>query len=90
MADGTRRRRFSPITAKRRWYARHRATRFAVRFGGLAGAALAPAPIPIADDDFADPELEAATVDVSSAIQLHSAWRWNSVVSALHEQLAIA
>ncbi len=33
MPDGTRKRRFSPQTAKRLWYARHRALRFRRRFG---------------------------------------------------------
>jgi hypothetical protein len=90
MADGTRRRRFSPITAKRRWYARHRATRFAERFGGIAGTVSTPAPVSLATDDNGIGELEAATVDFGSVVQLHSAWKWNSVVSALHERLAIA
>lgn len=31
--DGTRRRRFSVNSAKRHWYAQHRAIRFARRFG---------------------------------------------------------
>jgi hypothetical protein len=33
MPDGTRKRRFSPLMAKRQWYARHRAVRFCRRFG---------------------------------------------------------
>lgn len=33
MPDGTRKRRFSPLAAKRRWYAKHRAARFRRRFG---------------------------------------------------------
>jgi hypothetical protein len=33
MPDGTRHRRFSANSAKRQWYARHRAIRFARRFG---------------------------------------------------------
>ncbi len=33
MPDGTRNRRFSTNTAKRQWYAKHRALRFARRFG---------------------------------------------------------
>jgi hypothetical protein len=32
MPDGTRKRRNSPIAAKRRWYSAHRAERFARRF----------------------------------------------------------
>lgn len=33
MPDGKRKRRHSPIKAKREWYAAHRARRFAKRFG---------------------------------------------------------
>ena len=33
MADGIRNRRFSLNTAKREWYAKHRAVRFSRRFG---------------------------------------------------------
>ena len=33
MPDGSRKRRFSPDAVKRQWYARHRAQRFARRFG---------------------------------------------------------
>ena len=33
MPDGTRHRRFSTNSAKRQWYARHRAVRFNRRFG---------------------------------------------------------
>ncbi len=33
MPDGTRKRRFSPVSAQRQWYARHRAERFRRRFG---------------------------------------------------------
>ena len=33
MADGTRKRRHSRVKAKREWYAKHRALRFARHFG---------------------------------------------------------
>lgn len=36
MPDGTRKRRFDANKAKRQWYAHHRATRFAKRFGCVA------------------------------------------------------
>jgi hypothetical protein len=90
MADGTRRRRFSPITAKRRWYARHRAERFAERFGGLGDSASALALDQTAVDDLPAPEPEPVTAQVVGALQLFSAEKWYSVVDAFQEQLAIA
>jgi hypothetical protein len=92
MPDGTRRRRHSPIHAKRRWYAEHRAERFARRFNISSGANSASwktetpeLSMTLALDVT---EFGVAAASAVSAIRFWS--HWNSALDPVDDRAAVA
>jgi hypothetical protein len=88
MPDGTRKRRKSPIAAKRRWYAAHRAKRFARRFWMSSLDDSSTDELMNLSAEFHATEREMAVVCAISQAEFGTGW--NGFVDAYRDPLVLA